>query len=309
MPYAMLAFLSLLWGSSFLLIKIASRGFEPFGFALGRVGIGAAALAAVALASREVWPKGRRLWGRLAMVSIVGQITPFVLLGVAAKLTTSADLALVMGGVPIFSFLLSRMLGVAGQGGARVAMGLACGLAGVAISVGFPFGAGDAAHPLAGWGRGIALIAAFGYGAGALLSRAASLEVGATMAATASMTISTILLFGLWLAWEGVPSAAGVAATPVEAVAALVILGVFNTALAYFVYFRLVVAAGATFAALNNYIVPFIGMALGWAILGEPIAPTAWLGFALVIGGVVLMGSAGAPRANARPRLASGDLE
>jgi drug/metabolite transporter (DMT)-like permease len=308
MPYAMLAFLSLLWGSSFLLIKIASRGFEPFGLALGRVGIGAAALAAVAIASREAWPKGRRLWGRLALVSIIGQITPFVLLGVAAKFTTSAGLALVMGGVPIFSFMLSRMSGAGEIWSARAAMGLACGLAGVAISVGFPLGAGDAAHPLAGWGRGIALIAALGYGAGALLSRAASLEIGATMAATASMAISTAVLLILWLASEGMPSAA-VGATPVEAAAALIALGVFNTALAYFVYFRLVVSAGATFAALNNYIVPFIGMVLGWAVLGEPIAAAAWFGFALVIAGVALMGSSAAPGANAGRPIFSRHLE
>ncbi len=42
--YAALAFLSFLWGSSFLLIKIASRAFDPFDFALARVGVAAAAM-------------------------------------------------------------------------------------------------------------------------------------------------------------------------------------------------------------------------------------------------------------------------
>ena len=291
----MLAFLSLLWGCSFLLVKIAVRGFEPLSLAFGRIAIGAVALIAVAVAGGASWPRGRGLWGRLAAVSIIGQITPFVLLGAAARLTTSADLALMMGAVPVLSFGLSRMLGLGEVWSRRAALGLALGFAGVALSVASPLAVGEAyAH--AGWGRALALLAALAYGAGALLSRAASLAIGATTAAAASLAISTALSLGLTLALQGFPSAGALTNAPPEAIAALVALGVFNTALAYLVYFRLVATAGATFAALNNYAVPFIGMLLGWAALGEPIAGVAWIGFALVLVGVLLTGSAALPR-------------
>ena len=63
-----------------------------------------------------------------------------------------------------------------------------------------------------------------------------------------------------------------------------------NTALAYLVYFRLVQLSGATFAALNNYIVPFIGLALGAFWLGEPVGLGSWLGLGLVIAGVMVTG-------------------
>ncbi len=69
-------------------------------------------------------------------------------------------------------------------------------------------------------------------------------------------------------------------------------LGVFNTALAYFVYFRLIASDGPTFASLNNYIVPVIGVVGGAATLGESVALTAWAGLALVLSGVVLTGRA-----------------
>ena len=65
----------------------------------------------------------------------------------------------------------------------------------------------------------------------------------------------------------------------------MVTLGVFNTALAYFVYFRLVVSEGPTFASLNNYIVPLIGVMGGALALGEPVALAAWAGLALVLAG------------------------
>ena len=51
--YAGLAFLSFLWGSSFLLIKIASRAFDPFDFALARVGVAAAAMLLTSAAVRQ----------------------------------------------------------------------------------------------------------------------------------------------------------------------------------------------------------------------------------------------------------------
>ena len=67
-------------------------------------------------------------------------------------------------------------------------------------------------------------------------------------------------------------------------------LGVFNTALAYYVYFRLVNEEGPTFASLNNYIVPLIGVVGGAVALAEPIAPSAWAGLALVLCGVAVTG-------------------
>ncbi len=67
--------------------------------------------------------------------------------------------------------------------------------------------------------------------------------------------------------------------------------------LAYFLYFALVVRMGATFATLNNYIVPFVGLVLGAAFLHERIALSAWAGLALVIAGIALTGRAGAAAA------------
>ena len=110
--YAALAFLSLLWGSSFLLIKIAARAFDPFGFALARVGVAAAAMLLASALSGKVWPGSRPgLWLNLLALALIGQVVPFILLGKAATLTTSADMALMMGAQPIFVFLFGRFLG------------------------------------------------------------------------------------------------------------------------------------------------------------------------------------------------------
>ena len=300
MAYFELAFLSLLWGFSFLLIKIASQAFDWIGYAFGRAAVAALALAAIALARRVAWPRSTKVWGQMAAMALTGQIGPFLLFGVAAHLITSADMALMMGSAPIFTVFLARLFGLAEVWNARAAAGLALGLVGVALSLGSPFAASGATQ--AGLGRTLALVAALGYAGSALLSRPVSRAVGAAMAATGSMAISGVLLGALELVVSWPPSPATLAPPPPGPLAALIALGLINTGLAYFVYFRLIETAGATFAALNNYIVPCIGVIAGAVALGEPVRPAAWAGLACVLVSVGVTGSAaGAARRIATP--------
>jgi drug/metabolite transporter (DMT)-like permease len=293
LPYVVLTFLSLLWGTSFLLIKIAVRGFDWTAYAAGRAGIAAAALVAFAVARRVPWPRTLRPWVRMAAISLTGQVAPFLLTGVAAHLTTSADLALMMGSAPIFTVVIARLFSFDEPWTLRAALGLTVGLVGVAIALAGPLAAApDPVNAAPGLGRALALLAAFGYAIGGLLARDVSRELGADVAVTGSMSISAILLCAGALVADGPPSLAGLAATPTGPLAALITLGLFNTALAYFVNFRLIETAGATFSALNNYVVPCIGVILGALALGEGIGRSAWIGLACVLGGVVLTGSA-----------------
>ena len=286
--YAGLAFLSFLWGSSFLLIKIASRAFDPFDFALARVGVAAAAMLLTSALSGKVWPGSRPgLWAKLLALALIGQVIPFLLLGKAATLTTSADMALMMGAQPIFVFLFGRFLGSRDRWTWLAAFGLAIGFAGVAVAFWSP-GADSGAHSVLG--RAFALAAGIFYGTGAIISGAATREIGAVRAVTASMTISTLVLVLIGLAFGKSTPLAALFQTPLAPMLAMGALGVFNTALAYYVYFRLVHDEGPTFASLNNYIVPLIGVVGGAVALAEPIAPSAWAGLALVLVGVALTG-------------------
>jgi drug/metabolite transporter (DMT)-like permease len=298
LPYVVLTFLSLLWGTSFLLIKIAAGAFDWTGYASGRAGIAAVALIAFAFVRGMRWPRALGSWARMAAISLTGQVGPFLLTGIAAHLTTSADLALMMGSAPIFTVVIARLFNFGEAWSARAAFGLALGFAGVAIALAGPLAAPLAVVPdpvgaaAPGLGRALALLAAFGYAIGGLLSRDVSRDLGADVAVTGSMSISAILLCAGALATAGPPLPGGLAAIPAGPFAALVTLALFNTALAYFVNFRLIESAGATFAALNNYIVPCLGVILGALALGERVGPSAFIGLACVLCGVVLTGSA-----------------
>ncbi len=288
--YAALAFLSLLWGSSFLLIKIAARAFDPFALALARSGVAAGTLIIAGALTGRVWP-GRRpgLWAKLLALSLIGQVIPFLLLGKAAQLTTSADMALMMGSAPIFVFLAGRLVGSGDRWSLQGAFGLALGFTGVGLMLWSPTArTASAANPIEG--RAIALMAAFGYSMGALISARATREIGAAKAAAASMTISTLMLALIGFAFGAGQLNPAIDGAPAGPIFAVVALGVFNTALAYYVYFRLVVSAGPTFASLNNYVVPIIGLMGGALALGELVGFLAWAGLALVLTSVALTG-------------------
>jgi drug/metabolite transporter (DMT)-like permease len=192
-----------------------------------------------------------------------------------------------MGAQPIFVFLFGRFLGSSDRWTRLAAFGLALGFVGVGVAFWSP-GADSGAHSILG--RAFALAAGVFYGTGAIISGAATREIGAVRAVTASMTISTLVLALIGLAFGKLPPLAMALHPPLAPTLAMGALGVFNTALAYYVYFRLVNEEGPTFASLNNYIVPLIGVIGGAVALAEPIAPAAWEGLALVLVGVALTG-------------------
>jgi drug/metabolite transporter (DMT)-like permease len=224
------------------------------------------------------------------------------LLGKAATLTTSADMALMMGAQPIFVFLFGRFLGSRDRWTWLGAFGLAIGFAGVGVAFWSP-GAQGGAHSVLG--RAFALAAGVSYGTGAIISGVATREIGAVRAVTASMTISTLVLALTGLAFTNPPPLATLFQIPLAPTLAMGALGVFNTALAYYVYFRVVNEEGPTFASLNNYIVPLIGVVGGAVALAEPIAPSAWAGLTLVLGGVALTGRSLRPAKAPQARLAA----
>ncbi len=72
--------LALMWGASFLFIKVGVEEIEPIDVAFSRVALGAAVLVGVVALTRDRLPRGRRLWGHLFVVAILANSVPFTLL-------------------------------------------------------------------------------------------------------------------------------------------------------------------------------------------------------------------------------------
>jgi drug/metabolite transporter (DMT)-like permease len=80
---------------------------------------------------------------------------------------------------------------------------------------------------------------------------------------------------------------------PVE-ILSLLALGVASSGLAYVLYYRLIAAAGAVIASLATYLMPPVGVTLGWLVLGEPVGWRLLVGIVLILLGMaVVQGRAG----------------
>ena len=109
-PAVILVLLALIWGASFMLIKIADRELTPATLILGRLGTAALLLAAIAmvrLGPRRTLAEIRAKWGWLVVVGLVNTAVPFWLLSWGETRIDSGLAAIIQGAVPIFNALLA----------------------------------------------------------------------------------------------------------------------------------------------------------------------------------------------------------
>jgi drug/metabolite transporter (DMT)-like permease len=293
-PAVLLTLLALIWGASFMLIKIADRELAPATLILGRLASAALVLAVVAAARLGVsrtLAELRAAWPVLIVVALVNTALPFWLLSWGETRIDSGLASILQGAVPIFTALLAfAFFREARVTGLRL-LGLGIGFVGVGLLVG--------AQPQ---GK---LVAAFAVVAMALCYAIGGLLVGRHLGGTSPLVVA-LASTGL-AAVAALP--AGVAQAPAhvwggETIMAILVLGVVGTGLAYLLYFGLIQRAGPTYAALVTYLVPPIALAYGAIFLGERFGLYAFVGLVLILGGVAL--ATGAVRlASLRDRLAA----
>jgi drug/metabolite transporter (DMT)-like permease len=274
----MLAVLALVWGASFMFIKICVRELEPTMLVCLRLGIGAIVLAPLAIARlglRRFVREVRSAWPALVAIGAVNSAIPIVALSWAEKRLDSGLAAVIQASAPLFTAVLalrfSRSEVVAGV---RLA-GLVVGFGGVALLVGVqPSGSVVAALAVT--------FSAFCYAVAALASARLLVGVSPLVSATGALAAGTLVLvpFAAVQAPSHVPSG--------EVVGSLLALAVGGTSLGYVLYYALLTSAGASRSILITYLVPAIALVYGAIFLGEPVTAAAVGGLALVLVGVAL---------------------
>ena len=99
--------LALIWGSAFLWIKLADRGFSPVEVTLARLALGAAVLFAIVLARREPVPRSARLWVHIAVAALFANAVPYLLFAVAEQTVDSATAGIINATTPLFTVVLA----------------------------------------------------------------------------------------------------------------------------------------------------------------------------------------------------------
>ena len=270
-----------MWGSSYLFIKIGVETVTPLTLVALRLGIGALVLGAIVFLARESLPRSPGMYGHLAVMSIVNIVLPFSLI-TWAELTVPSSLAAVLTGAsPLFVIVIAALFLSDEPITMNRIAGLLIGFVGVVL-VTNPSGFGtDAVAQLA------VLCAALSYAAGGVYARRFVTGLRPMIPAVVQVSFAFVISAFLAVALEQ-PLALSY---DLSSLVSVVWLGVFGSALAYLAYFRLLRTWGATRTSMIAYAMPVVGLLLGVAVAGEPVDARIIGGTGLVIGGIALVNS------------------
>ena len=274
--------LGIAWGSSYLFIKLAVDSFGTFTLITLRLLIGAMFLWVVLRASRIPLPRERRMYGHLLVMATINIAIPFSLITWAEQSVDSALAAIINATVPLFVLVIAPMFLPDEPIRINGILGLMIGFIGVVliVSPGLTAADGDPLGELALLGSSVT------YAIGNVYNRRNVRGLPPLIPAVFQVTFGLLIVGILALLFEQ-PWAT---ATPdAQAWFSVIWLGIVGSGLAYMAYFRLLSRWGATRTSLVAYLLPVVGIILGFLVLQEPIEPSLIAGTALIIGGVALV--------------------
>lgn len=282
------AALSLIWGFSFLLIKVGTDGYAPFQVTLGRLLSGTAVLAVAMAVKRERLPRTVRTWGHLAVAAFFLNALPFSLFAYA-ELTIPSTLAGICNATsPLWGMALSVVALSEDRPTRRRVAGLGLGFLGVLTVL----GAWQGFSGLDLTGTAMALLASLSYPVGWIYVRRTLAGSGSS---TLALTGSQLFLGTVQLALVTPLFTSAPAGFPLLPTLAVVALGALGTGLAVLLQYGLVTEVGPTTAQMVTYFIPVIATAAGVTVLGEQLDWNTPVGALVVLAGAALTQS--------RPRL------
>ncbi|WP_321446808.1 DMT family transporter [uncultured Cohaesibacter sp.] len=289
---SLMLFLTLIWASSFIAIKVAVPETGPVWLAAMRVAIGFLVLLPWTLYRGVIFPTSAKSLANLLIISLLNVSIPFMLIS-WAELTISAGIAsLLLGTGPLLSLIFSHLTTHDDKFNTFKVVGIILGFSGVALVV------GHEALQSVGAGAVLSMVAVLGASlcyaiSGAMIRQVK--DIPPTRLATLILGFATIELIGLGLL-EGVPELASISS---EAWLSLLFLGLLPTGLATILRYRLIWAIGASFFSLGMNLIPVFGVILGALLLSEQVALTTWIALVLILSG--LMVARTAPKDETKP--------
>ncbi len=280
--WGMFALLGLVWGSSFLWIKVGLQEVGPFTLVAYRLLFGALGMALVVAWKRPAFPRHPWTWVQLAILGLFNTALPFVLISWGEQQIESAMAAILNGTVPLFSLVLAHLLLEDDRITSGKVFGLVSGFLGVVLLT--TRGLGSALFLGSLWGKGAVMLAALSYAGSSVFARRAFRDLSPFVQAFVP------LLAADGMAWVMVPLVEGPLALPVAPLTwlALLWLGLLGSCLAYILYYSLLHAVGPSRTTMVTYVFPLVGVVLGVLFLQERLDWQLASGSALVLAGIAM---------------------
>lgn len=302
------AFLSVIWGLSFLLTKVGVQGYAPFQVTFGRLLFGTAVLAVALAFRREGLPRGGRTWLHLTVAAFLLNALPFSLFAYSQETIPSALAAICNATSPLWGMVLSLVALSEDRPTRRKVAGLGLGFLGVLTVL----GAWQGFSGIEPTGTAFALLASLSYPIGWIYVRrtlAGSSHSNLSLT-TAQLSVATVQLAVVTPLFTTIPTS-----FPVVPLLSIAALGALATGLAMLVQYGLVAEVGPTTAQMVTYFTPVIATIAGVTVLGERLSWSTPVGALIIIAGAALSQSrprppvAVAPVATAPTALADGGTD
>ncbi|MCC5068471.1 DMT family transporter [Xanthomonas campestris] len=267
-----LVFLGIVWGCSFLFMRVAAPHFGAAALVEIRLALGATVLLPFLWVARSRFPLHR--WPMLAAIGVLNSALPFLLFAWGAQHAPAAVGAICNAMTVLFTALIAFVF-FGERIGSRRAVALLIGFIGVLV-LATGKSAGLSVGPAALAGATASLL----YGIGYNLVKRHMGDLPPAASAASTLGCSALLLAPVaWWQWPSAP-------VPASAWVCAGALGVVCTGLAFLMYYRLIQRIGPARASTVTYLVPVFGALLAWALLGEALTWTMLLAAVLILGSV-----------------------
>ncbi len=275
--YAMLVSLILIWGTAFLLIKMAVEAIHPSAVAAARVWFAAIIVIPFAILTRRSLPKGARRWITCAIAGILSLALPITLLTWAQQFVPSGIVGVYMAAIPLLVLPLAHIFSPGEQMTREKLIGFLIGFVGLMVLIGWEtlmqLGSADGLAQLA------CLATALCYATSSLIIRTAPKTDPIAFSAIAFF-VASLLVFPLGIThWPSEP-------IPASIWTIMIWVGVIATGLAMVLRVTVISTAGSVFMSIAGYFLPIVALIVGTLFGGETITPSDTIACALILSGI-----------------------
>ena len=268
--------LGVVWGCSFIFIKLGLEFLTPFGVAFVRCALGAITLLIVVKIKKIKLPSDKSTWRKLWILAMLLNVIPGILFAYAEVHVTSVLAGIINATTPLATLIVMLIAFREERLKVEQIIGLIIGAIGVMVVLGIWQGVGE--NQLTGVIALLIAVTCYGISFPYTVRNIIPLGLKPEAAATTQLVMAAITLLPFYL-YDGISQDNYRPAT----LFAMLALGILGSGVAYIWNFSIIAAAGSSIASSVTYLTPVVAIIVGWVFLGEALSWFEPVGALLVI--------------------------
>ena len=268
--------LGVVWGCSFIFIKLGLEFLTPFGVAFVRCALGAITLLIVVKIKKIKLPSDKSTWRKLWILAMLLNVIPGILFAYAEVHVTSVLAGIINATTPLATLIVMLIAFREERLKVEQIIGIIIGAIGVMVVLGIWQGVGE--NQLTGVIALLIAVTCYGISFPYTVRNIIPLGLKPEAAATTQLVMAAITLLPFYL-YDGISQDYYRPAT----LFAMLALGILGSGVAYIWNFSIIAAAGSSIASSVTYLTPVVAIIVGWVFLGEALSWFEPVGALLVI--------------------------